>query len=303
MRGIVFVGMFAVANALAAPVWLDNAGKECGKDEICQVGSGETQAAASRDARSNIAKYFEVSVNSRFSSSARIGEARVEEMSSVELEESVDSILKATTIKETYRDREMFYSFAVLDKTKLTNELRHDIEKIDDKMQFLLKDGKIGGTLQLRKMYSQREELNKRYVFLTDSSVPERIKYSEIYGKKDSDLSFYISLSNDKLENEDSIKQVIAGVVNDAGYAITDNKENAARIISVKITYKKMFLAIDGFEKYKVLYHVECKKGDTSVGILAKEYTETGRALEQIIEKTNEQFREFFGENYDKLLK
>ncbi|MDR2527001.1 MAG: LPP20 family lipoprotein [Rickettsiales bacterium] len=296
---VIFVFIvFFIGSVFAKPSWINNIESSCSKNEICQVGSGGSVSSASKDARENISRYFEVHVNSKFRSNTELNDENVSESAVSEVAESTDSILKSFSIKETYKDGDIYYVFATLDKNKMASELKMDIDGIDAKMIDMLKRKHIFG---LQKLYTQRDLLNKKYMFLTNNKIADRVTYNDISNIKSGvGLKYYINKNGDIT---DSIANALMNIIIENGESVVDNKMNANRIININISVKKEYLNVDGFEKYKVLYKLENIDANSIIGAIGSEYVETGRSMEQVVEKANRQFDEFLLKNYDKLLK
>jgi hypothetical protein len=189
----------------------------------------------------------------------------------------------------------------VLDKAKVATELEHEIDNLDDKMQVLLEDGSAG--VQLEKMYLKREELNKKYLFLTGKSITPKVKYGDVFKKTKSNkkLSFYISFP--QKEYAPALNNRLVKAITDNGYVVSSDIERAGRVLKVSVLPEEQYMNVAGFVKYKVNFKIETKGGSKTLGTIAESYTETGRSAEQIYSKTADQFSGYLEENIQTVLK
>jgi hypothetical protein len=308
MKAKIFVlCLFFVINAFAkTPDWVEKTADACSSDEICAVGDGDSLNSAKSDARANILKYFETNINSRFQSNLTLNNEEIKELNSDELSETAKGIIKGIKITQTHDDNKFFYALAVLDKKKMADEIKFDVEKLDAKMQTLLEDGSPSTALQLEKMFSKREEMNKKHMFLTDKSIPEKVKYKDVYKNKSVNrLSFYISLEGEELPMGElsSLKNKLSSIITNSGNKVSKNAETADRILSGRVTLAEEYIKVEGFKKLRVMFRLESENDGASVGVLENEYVETGRDISQIIGKTFRQFNDYLEQNYQNLLK
>ena len=286
------------------PSWIDDTEKNCAKTEICATGSGTTQSMAKTDARNNILKYFETSINSKFESSLSTDEVEEKSFKSENLEEVSNGILKGVKIKNTYNNGSEFYAFAVLDKTVVAKEIKSDIEKTDAKMKLLVAENNIKYNKQLEKLYTKREELNKRYLVLTGNMIPEVVKYEDIFtAKKKSgelSLSYYITPSKDY---EQQIGDYLASVLIENGAKVINNEKKANRFVVISIGKEKMHLNVSGFVKQMYTLKIEItNSSNENVASLYQEFIDTGRSEAQIKEIVNMKIKEYISQNIEQIL-
>jgi hypothetical protein len=293
----------ASANAQSRPDWIDNPSASFKSNEIYAVGTGESARAASADARANILKYFQTNIDSKFSGSLRGENNTATKLSQADIAETTNGIIKGINITNTYKDKDGFYALAVLDKKKTINELDYEIDQLDSKMKILSEDKSPSNSSQLEKMYLLRAELNKKYMFLTDTSIKEKVTYEDIFksNQEREKLNFYIAIKDDY--GIAQLKNKLSSLINENGNTSSNDIGRANRILTCHITLEKQYMKVDGFEKYKVNFRIENKNGSSVVGVIAQSYTETGRDIEQIYEKAFAQFAIYLDENYQKLLK
>jgi len=279
----------AIAGAQNRPEWVDNPGKTFFNQEIYAVGSGKTLKEAQSDARANIVKFFETNVNSKFQGSLSGMNERSDRLSRAEIEETTKGIIKGINIAKVYQDKDGFYALAVLDKERVVNEIVYDIDQLDSKMRTLLEAADAKNGSQIERMYLKREDLNKKHLFLTGEQASEKVKYDEIFkaSKGAKPLSFYLAFVEDrKIAGDPFIKNKLIKFINDDGYIVSSDIEKADRVMTVYVALQEQYMNVSGFKKYKTSFRIECKEGSKTIGSISNEYTETGRTLEQIYERS-----------------
>lgn len=289
------------------PDWIDNPGKTFVNQEIYAVGFDKTLKAAQSEARANILKYFETNINSSFQAELSGQNDVSTRLSKEEMQENASGIVKGIIISKTYQDKDGFYVLAVLDKRKTINEIGHDIEALDAKMQILLENADSSNAAQLKKMYLKREDLNRKYLFLTGTQVREKISYGDVFNalKEKAPLSFYIAVKEGRGQSKGitPLKNAVIKLINGEGYVVSSNIEKADRIITLYITLEEQYLNVQGFEKWKTTFRLECRDGSRGIGVVTNEYTDTGRSIDQIYEKALSQFLPYLKANKEQLLK
>lgn len=302
-----FVFCFALSTSLYAksniePTWVKYPYKACQKNQLCATGNGETLNLAKADARNNVLKYFQTNIRSEFSSSITSDEKEVKELNSDKIFESTNGVLKATEIQETYSDKNGFYAFAVLNKDILAKELTSDINKLDSKMQLLLSEKEAKYTKQLKKLYQERSDLNKQYLFLTGNSIPEVVKYEDIYQNKkiSSNIKYYIETTTNDLSNSiNYLKSIILS----NNFKLTNSKNNADKTIIFKIVKEDMYINVDGFKKQKYTLTMNFfDKNGVEKNTITEEFVDTGRNEKQIKDSINSQVKKYFEEHLEEIL-
>ncbi|MBQ7537311.1 MAG: LPP20 family lipoprotein [Rickettsiales bacterium] len=298
-----FVGSLeisGVANAREVlPEWINKPAAFCNKGEICAVGEGGTLLSSFSNARNEIAKQFNVSVKGNFNSTIEQKGNSAEESVSSYIDETTDDILNGVFIKEDYIDMNgNHYAYAVLDKSKVENDIKFDIDSVDTQMQIAIEQKPVHFTA-LKTMYKQREDLNKRYLFLTGKKIPEKVSLDEIYAAKGEPLTYKLMITDEEFNLGTVLtEQIIENRDKLAG----ENDEKYDRKIVGNALIEKGYLNVKGFEKYLVSVSLMCLKGSNTVGQLNVELYETGRDKKQAIEKMKARVVEYVKSNIDSLL-
>ncbi|MDR1498980.1 MAG: LPP20 family lipoprotein [Rickettsiales bacterium] len=292
----ILLGVVGCFSAKVLPEWVQDAGKGCDEGHICAIGSGKSPGSAGADARSNLQKVFETKIHSSFSSRLSDRNNMVNEYATENLREETSGFLKGTIISKTFEKDGVFYALTSLNKIKTADGLRYDIEALDDKMSVLLSDKFPLSAKNLEKMYEDRKILNKKYMFLTGRSVPEVVKYENIFddsinkGKKH--FSYFVKV------NDPEIGSYIESLLIGTGAKIVRDPKLAQRVLVGKITSRREFLNVDGFEKYTIVLNLENLGNNVVSTKLNREVTVTGINYNQIYVKAVEELKVFLNENF-----
>ena len=294
-----FVGISSVAGASDLPEWISKPTSFCRSGEICAVGEGSTLLSSFSNARNEIAKQFNVGVKGNFNSLIEQSGNSVEESASSYIDETTDDVLSGVYIKENYIDDSgRHYAYAVLDKSKVENDIKFDIDAVDTQMQIAMEQNPVHFTA-LKTMYKQREDLNKRYLFLTGKKIPQKVSLEEIYAAKGRPLTYKLMITDEEFNLGTVLTEQI---IENRDKLADENDEKYDRKIVGNALIEKGYLNVKGFEKYLVSVSLRCLKGNNIVGQLNVELYETGRSRQQAIEKMKIRVVEYIKSNIDSLL-
>ena len=307
MKKIIFLSLPIILISCAGnkkptnivPGWVNQPAEFCGKGEICGVGEGRNTTISFANARNEIAKQFKVNVKSDFSSKiSQTNGGKSETSVNDNVNEFVDEVLQGIKIKESYVDNNgQCYSFAVLDKSKIVNDLKFQIADYDTQMQINMeqKPFKFGTT---KKLYTKREELNKKYLFLTGREITKKVTLNDIINAKDKAIVYKLEINDKSLGVERVLKQKIAD-----NRDKVDNKTGVSdRIIRGEVKLEQAYLGVNGFEKYGIAVELECVENGEVVGSLNLERYKTGRSKTQAVENAKKEILEYINQNIDSLL-
>ncbi|MDR0571446.1 MAG: LPP20 family lipoprotein [Rickettsiales bacterium] len=289
-------GFILISSGFAEklPEWVRNVDKECKKGDICAVGSGKSLNLAQIDARNNIQKIFETKVNSTFVSEISSRNDRVESSANEVLQEESVGVLKGVSIIKTFEDNGEFYVLAALNKNMATNNLKVEIKHLDEDMKILLKDKSAVSHKRLENNYNTRMKLNDRHLFLTGKGIPETVKYSDVVNKKkenkDRADAYFLEVNNE------DVKTIIKGVLGDNNVKVT--KRPGAKTIKSRVSTKKEFLNVDGFEKHSLKFEMSLIENGVVTNTLSTTITETGTNFEQAYTKALDKLTKFVSDNF-----
>lgn len=281
------------AQADELPEWISK--QDCG-DNICAVGYGDTLDKATTDARNNIQRIFETKVSSKFQN--EVTEFK-DEASEILYEES-EGILKGTTIDKVFEKNGDFYVLAVLDRKKAADDIEFDIKMLDRKMAVLINDDSLSSSKKLNEMYEKREDLNKKYLFLTGKEIVEEVEYKDVFDNNKHNFSqtgsYYVNVEDSE------INAFLTNLLIESGVKVVNNSTSAKNILNAEITNKKEFLNVDDFEKYSVTLNLQLISGGKVLKSMNKKVTETGLSYEQIYSKAIEQIGSYLEKNIINIL-
>lgn len=299
---IVFSFISHSSYAKSQPKWTLDLTKEkdCKRKNLCAVGVGPSVNSAKRDARAGIAKVFDTKIISKFTSKlSDRGEVATEEF-----EESVNSALSGIKIIKTYEGKMDVYALAVINKAKASRGFKTEIKKLDNKMKILSSHNGIKSGKDLEKYYMQRELLDKKYQFLTGFSIPEVVRYDQIFKKKKEMGNVIIHVYIDEAEPKE-IEAVLSKLLSDQGMKVTTGSvrnRKSTHVVTGSLVADKQYMKIKGFEKYKFVFKVSSGSiREIISGVLNFSFVTTGRNYSQNYIKALLRIKEYLNENIDKL--
>ena len=294
------IDVFLIGSVYALPKWVNDPKLECKEENICAVGIGNNYNLAISDAKNNIQKYFETKISSSFRNELINNNDNIKEYSNEFINEETLGVLKGVEVVKTFNNNKIFYVLASLDKTKMINEVKTDIQSIDEKMLVLVNEATVSSIKKLEKMFSQREELNKKYLFLTNTKIPEIVKYEDIIDKKNKNkknsVNYYVDVDNS------DVRVLLNNLITENAGSIVNNSINANIVIKGKITTKKEFLQVSGFEKHSMTMEVSSVKEGKIINTLTKKEVDTGMSYEQVYSKCMNRISNYITENFINLI-
>lgn len=294
------INVFLIGSVYALPKWVNDPKLECKEENICAVGIGNNYNLAISDAKNNIQKYFETKISSSFRNELINNNDNIKEYSNEFINEETLGVLKGVEVVKTFNNNKIFYVLASLDKTKMINEVKTDIQSIDEKMLVLVNEATVSSIKKLEKMFSQREELNKKYLFLTNTKIPEIVKYEDIIDKKNKNkknsVNYYVDVDNS------DVRVLLNNLITENAGSIVNNSINANIVIKGKITTKKEFLQVSGFEKHSVTVEISSIRDGKIINTLTKKETDTGVSYEQVYSKCINRISNYITENFINLI-
>lgn len=290
-------------NALAKePGWIKDISKGCNQtSELCAVGTAVSRTRAERLARVALAKIFENEISSSFKSKLSSSGAQTFEEMSEEITESTKMAMEGLEIEKTHEDKLNFYALAVVNKRKMANGLKSEIEKLDEKMQVYLEDDRASSKVKLEKSYIKRESLAKSYEFLTGNEEPSPVSFDQVFkAKKDVVGGTVIHVYLDEDEPK-SVEAMTSELLSEAGYKVTTGRvrnKKSTRIVTGEVVADKQYMNVEGFEKYNVSLKLSAKDTDrVETGHLSFTTTETGRNFSQAYNKALIDIKKYLNEN------
>lgn len=304
MKKILFISilcLFIVNNSYSQPNWINNSKNGCKSNEICAVGFGNTLNLSKSDARRNISKYFKTEIKGQFKSELTAKNNNINENVYDAVLDETSGVFSGIEIKETYSDKNGFYSLATLNKEKMAKSIEHEINKLDLKMEVLLEEKSNKNIRLVEQLFLQREELNKTYLFLTGKEIPNKISLKEIaINKKQNskNLKYFVNISSSKNELKNRIEKLLT----DSGNIIVKNEINSNRTINVNLSFQEEYLDVENFVKRTVLLKIDCYDNGNLINSIETQITDTGRNEGQIYSKNINNLLLFLEENFYTLI-
>jgi hypothetical protein len=264
------------------PKWVATPSEFCGSRYLCASASGLNLADADLSAKKNLASIFETHISSktRQSTSAYGSEVDLTQIfESVELQvqESVDLVLKNVAITDRYQDQESFNALARLDRSKAERQIRNDIFQIDQH---------LGGFMKLKRkilyrraliMLEKRLVLNQYLNLVSDRMIAEKYSLADINR---------LRFSQDhpakvKLHQTSDFSPLAAGKVTnlltESGYKIVTTQDSDYHVY-LRQNKKEEHLNVEGFQKFTFHFEFEGKNNlQQKVGAFDISKVTTGR--------------------------
>ncbi|MBR2141300.1 MAG: LPP20 family lipoprotein [Rickettsiales bacterium] len=283
------------------PTWINDPQSECENSNICAVGTGEKSSTASTDAKNNILRYFETKVNSSFKNEVSNTKSGVKETSSEVIMEDASGILKGVKILKTFKGKDgTFYALASLETKKVADEIKLQINSIDEQSTILLEEGKASSVVKLEKLFNDRQKLNAQYMFLTDKKIPETVSYEEIATIKSKVIA---NAKNYFIKIEDKeLRSIVKSNINSHFGKVVGKESKADIIIEGTITTNKEFLDVKGFEKYSVTVELSSNKNGKTIATLNAKEVDTGLDYKQIYNRCMDKISTYIADNFVNLI-
>ena len=283
-------------NKISRPDWVINPNENCEKDYICAVGEGKSISESFANARSEIAKQFSVKINSSYNTNLSNNNDIVSNYSSLDVNENTNEILTGVEIDKTYNDNEgNYYSMAILNKIKLANEIKFDINELDKEMSTIITKKPLKFHT-IKDLYAKRKEKNNKYYFLSGKELQEKITMNDILKAKGAPIYYKLDITdNEGFGLKDIITKQIIENNNKIG-------KNATKVIKGNIKIDKAYLHVSGFEKYEIDVVLKCIEDGKTTGQIHTKIYETGRNKQQVLDKVKEQIIENINNHIDDLL-
>lgn len=277
-----------------APNWVGDKSLLCGSSSICAVGEGLSLDQSHRNARVNLSKYFNTEIKSTFQSSLASKDQHVFDEMMEEITEKTLESLEGVDILKSEETKTGFYSLAKVNKIKMAEKIEREILDLDGKISTLIEDKAANSLVRAEYLILQREILNERHIFLVSKSIKASYSIDSIRTSKAQKLKdIVLNIKIDEVEPKE-IGAIVKDVFSQIGYQISselvENKKNF--LIDGEINYRKEYLNVDGFEKYRISISLKSFNDNIQQGSCLVEFVNTGRNLNQIIESLRSEIKE-----------
>ena len=278
------------------PAWVINPNENCKEGYICAVGEGQSISESFANARGEIAKQFSVNVNTRYTSNLSNNNDDINRFVSNDVNEQTNEILTGVEIEKTYNDNNgNYYSMAVLNKIKLANEIKLEINEIDTEMSTIITKKPLKFHT-IKELHSKRKEKNNKHYFLSGKEIKEKITMNDILKAKGEPIYYKLDIT----DNENfGLKDIVTRQIIENNNKIS---KNASKTIRGNIKIEKAYLRVSGFEKYEIDIVLKCVEDGKTTGQIHTKIYETGRNKQQVLDKVKSQVIENISGHIDNLL-
>lgn len=293
LLGFLLTGCAAVSEprgiSAAKPAWIDSPAAGCLPSELCAVGSGGSLTAAQINARAALAKIFETNIRSSVTTRADTASVRLDEV----IMESADAVLKAVDVRRTYDDGGNFYALAVLDRAEGAKNAREEMDRLDTRMEILLKEKNLPAAVRLEEAYDKRAAVNGRYRILSGKAYPEKITYEQAAAFKAS-LFKHRAVAVTAPRGQDGLRRAVQEALSEAGYAVAGVPAQNIPEAAVSVTAEPQYMNVPGFVRYTFTFQITVpgKNKERSEAATAS-FSEAGRSYEQAYENAVAAFKDY----------
>ena len=135
---------------------------------------------------------------------------------------------------------------------------------------------------------------------MTNTKIPEIVKYEDIIDKKNKNKKNFVNYYVD-VDNSD-VRVLLNNLITENAGSIVNNSINANIVIKGKITTKKEFLQVSGFEKHSITVEISSIRDGKIINTLTKKETDTGVSYEQVYSKCINRISNYITENFINLI-
>lgn len=300
---ILVIVIISVSTFGKSPEWINKLDKDkklCVQDkEICAVGIGESESLAKSNARAEILKFFKTHINSKFTSELSVIGKDISENSSERIEEITEGAISGIDIRKTDEDEMNFYALAVLNKKNAAKAMASEIKGLDEKIKTLSESKNPKDVFEMEDRYIERESLYERYLLVSKAKIPAPLSFKEMFKmKKEAVDGILINVTIEE-EGKKLVLPIVKKELSKLGYKVSD--KNSTHSIVGKFYPEKMYMNVDGFEKYNFILELvsENKKGEKNS--LKESFQVIGRNYEQAYNKAIEMMSEYLNNNLKKI--
>lgn len=293
------------------PEWVYSPKSSCKNSlELCASGEGITLHQADLAAKNSLAGIFHTKINSSMTSNQSslqdenddIEETELTEQAVLEVNQSIDVILEAVSVKNRFKHDDIFYSHVALDIGKASTKIRTEIAEIDEEMRMLVIQGRRITYKKLLLLYEKRKFINMRLNLISESSVAKLVTLSQIqairFQRKTGNKKVKVSFG---LNFPVQLKKHLESLLTVSGYKIIKT-DNIDFLVRAKYQAKEEFLKVQGFKKYSFIVSIDGKNNlQQKIGSFTLTKVSTGRNKVDAFLKVKDQLQKELDENFDKL--
>tara|TARA_Y100000780_G_scaffold152506_1_gene137363 strand:- start:43224 stop:44168 length:945 start_codon:yes stop_codon:yes gene_type:complete len=265
------------------PEWVYAPDEACKDDiEICAAGEGETLEQADLRARKALAAVFETQINSKLDIyKTSFSDDEVSELQeSVEMQvgETVDALLKSTTIEKRFGKNNLYFSLAILKKEHASEMLRAEIDSIDNELTHLYSQKRKSSIKRMIELLEKRAHIADKLLVVKGSLSKAPISFTQIQNIKFASSGFNKVFLNFEKDVPKTVAKQFQELMTSSGYMIRPDRA-VDYVVDVKYESKETYLNVKGFKKFVFTIQFEGKNNvGEKVGSFTVTQVQTGRS-------------------------
>ncbi len=295
------------------PVWVNEPGHYCRQEFICATGSASSKMLAQAKAREELAKFFQVRIESKMTHQVvhdgqDLEQAAktntVQETYDLEFQEKVDSLLEGVEVPANYQDGEGYYALARLRKKAIASLLKSRLENFDQSVKALYLRGSRLGLNRALRIWEKRQSVDEKFQLVRGIGFPAEINREKILKKRAQVMAipFSLHLEFKELKTQGKWKRFIAKVLGQNGFQISnDTKKNYHKVKGSFLVYP-LHLNVKGFKRFRFSLALKAisPKG-LILGSISHNEIAMGRNMIDAYERSRASFESFIEENIDQI--
>lgn len=285
------------------PTWVNSPYDYCkSTEEICGIGYANSLKEADLLAKSEIASFFRLQLNSSLTSNITMNQSEQQNQVDLKYGETfqqlisaqVDEIIEGVEVIQRYilNDKE-YYSLARLKKNILEDNLKQKIADIEKSKNNLLEKRARLALFSLKNLYIERQGMEKLLSMLDRSLIGQ--KKSQNWWEES--LSMMQTGKTIKLQFDqnsgDEWEALVISIITEAGHKITQSS-NARYIIKSSFSLKSEPINVEGFLKARIQWRASSfdqDRGSEVLGAIDESFDVTARNKEQLWHKAKDHFK------------
>lgn len=291
------------------PDWLNSAAKYCEpKGFLCASSEARTMTQADMKAKAELASIFETKIESETTSSKSLS-AQSNFLSDFDLKEQItksvrqktSQVLSGVKIIERAQTAESHFALAGIDILMSSKFFRDEIEKHDERLEYLYSQNRKTNYRKMLEHYYKREAYNKKLAVLSVGKKSP-ISLSQIDEIKNSKLGsggrILMDLSSLDSRIADNIRGYLAGL----GYQLVlDSSKYDYKIVG-EMKKQREFFKVKGFTKigYTINLRNYNPKG-IEIGGVSVQRTGIGRTEEDSFKRVEPELSKYLENHLDEL--
>jgi hypothetical protein len=290
------------------PSWVNNGTNFCEPQGLlCASSEANTLAQADLRAKSELASIFETKIELNLSSTKTLS-SNADLLKNLELNEEITKSTRQVTsqllsgVKIVMREQvgEKFFSLAGIDILMSSKSLRDEIQKHDDRLEFLYAKQSKTDYRKMLEHYYKREAYNKQLSVLSFGKKSP-VSLNQIDQLKRSKLKTGALLFLDLSSVDSKIAENVRGYLSGLGYTLVSAGSKYDYKTTAEMKKKKEFLKVEGFTKMTFIISLKNYNSDgVEVGGLSTQHTSIGRDETDAFNKVEPEISKYIENNlYD----